>query len=258
MKEHIQSILKALDILELLNESENEMGVNEIGKQALLPATTVHRILHTLESRGYVFQNQSTSKFKVGPKFLDYFDKQSNNFGLKEIAYPFMEQLAQFTKENIALGILDKNETLHLVRIESSEALKADIKDFRLPAYCTAIGKYLLAHLTEDSLEKLLTDTFPRLTPNTITNLSDLKKELVNIKEKRYSIDNEEIFEGIRCMATGIWDCNKNVIAGISITAPAFRFPDSKIPIYEELLKETASKISKQIQFNKHIINFLK
>jgi len=247
-----------LDILEILNEIPKEVGVNEIAKQTALPASTVHRILHTLESRGYVSQNQGTSKFKIGPKFLDYHANQLNNFGLKEIAYPFMEQLAQFTKENIALGILDKTETLHLVRIESSEALKADIKDFRLPATCTAIGKYLLAHLTEEELDNLLPKTFPKKTPNTITNLSDFKKELENIKQKNYSIDNEELFEGIRCIATGIWDYNDNVIAGISITAPAFRFPDIKIPIYEELLKETAAKISKQIQFNKNIMGFLK
>ncbi|MFZ5945707.1 MAG: IclR family transcriptional regulator [Bacillota bacterium] len=258
MKEQIQSILRALDILEILNELQNEAGVTEIAKQAGLPSSTAHRILNTLETRGYVSQDQATAKYKLGPKFLDYFNNQPNNLGLKDIAYPFLEQLAAFTKENIALGILDKTETLHLARIESSEALKADIKGFRLPATCTAIGKFLLSQLSEEELDSLLPQTFPKLTENTITNLADLRKELAVIRQNNYSIDNEEIFEGIRCMATGIWDYNRKVIAGLSITAPAFRFPDVKIPVYEELLKETAAKISKQIQFNKNITNFLK
>ena len=252
MTNHVNSIIRAMEIIEALNESPYEWSCMEISRKVQLASSTVHRILSTLEHKGYIYQNRYNSKYKLGFKFLDLNDSFNKKQDMKDFSQYYIENLSKVTRETIGLGVLDKSEIIHLARVESPEVLKANLEHFRLPAPSSAIGKYLLAFLPEEEIDRILPATLPKRTNNTITSLIEFKKELKKIRIQNYAMDNEEGFNWVRCIATGITDGNNNIIAAISIIAPSNRFPDSKIPLYRELLMSTANEISKAIKFFPH------
>jgi len=250
LKNYVQSLNRALDIVEALNEPPYELGCNELAREIGLSSSTVHRLLITLEARGYIYQNPRNSKYRLGFRLLDLKNSAFNSklTNLKEVALYYMEKLAESSRETIGLGILDKQEVLHLARVESPEVLKANLEHFRLPATSSAIGKYLLAWLPEQKLDMILPSTFPMRTGNTITSLIKLKEEFIEIRKQNFAMDNEEGFEGVRCIATGIHDNQNNVVAAISIIAPANRFPDTKIPVFRDMLFSVAKDINNKMQ----------
>jgi len=244
LKNPVQSVIRALDILEVLNKPPYELGSNETARKIGLPYSTVNRLLLTLESRGYVYQNPRNAKYKLGLKLFDLNCYWVHSLNLVETSRFYMEKLCETTRETISLGILEKTEIVHIARIESPEALKANIQQFRMPATSSAVGKYLLAFLPEEKIDLFLPPIIPKRTPNTITSLTKLKENFKKIRLQNYALDDEEGFEGVRCIATGISDQEGNKIAGVGIIAPSSRFPDSKIPMYRDLLFEVANNIS--------------
>jgi len=100
-KEKIKSIEKALDLLELLSDNNKEMGITEIGKELHMGVSTVHRILATLKCRGYIVQNQQTSKYTLGAKLFILGYKVQNTKNLIKVAMPFLQRLSKYTNETI-------------------------------------------------------------------------------------------------------------------------------------------------------------
>ena len=120
----------------------------------------------------------------------------------------------------------------------------------RAPAYCTGVGKVLLAYLPESELTAFLqTIKLERFTKNTITDPDLLKREIQLIRERGYSVDNEESTPGIRCVAAPILDASQHVIASISISGPSVRITDEKIPELADMVIETSQEISKALGY---------
>jgi len=160
--EKIKSIEKSLNLLELLSDNEKEMSITEISKELQMGISTVHRILTTLKSRGlhrilttlksrgYITQNKQTLKYALGIKLFVLGCKVQGATNLVESVTPFLQKLSQYTKESINFAILEGREAVCLSKIESPEVLRTEIKiGARLPAHCTAVGKGLLAFLSE-------------------------------------------------------------------------------------------------------------
>ena len=250
-KEKIKSIEKALDLLELLPNNK-EIGITEISKELHMGISTVHRILNTLKSRGYIIQNKQRSKYALGIQLFVLGCKVQNAMNLIESVTPFLHKLSQYTKESINFAILEGREVVCLSKIESSEVLRTDIKiGARLPAHCTAVGKALLAFLPEREFTILYGKANKKLstsTPNSISSLIELKKRLKKIKKDGYSTDEEELNIGINCFAVPILNKDGKSVASISITGPSSRFTLSE----KEKLKDVLMSISKDV--SNHLI----
>lgn len=254
--EKIKSIEKALDLLELLSDNK-EMGITEIGKELHMGLSTVYRILTTLKCRGYVIQNQQTSKYTLGINLFVLGGKVQNAVNLVEIVTPFLQKLSQHTNESINFAILEGREAVCLTKIESPEVLRTDIKiGARLPAHCTSVGKVLLAFLSDREFMTLYNNDTEKLftpTPNSISSVMELKKCLKKIKKDGYAIDKEEFKIGINCLGVPIINNEGKALAGISVTGPASRFNLSEM----EKLKSTLISISKDISNQLNRVNML-
>lgn len=247
--EKIKSIDKALDLLEFLSVNEQETSITEISKNLHLGLSTVHRILFTLKSRGYVIQNLITKKYRLGIRLFTLACAVQNTKRLVEITKPYLRQLSQSTNETVNLAILEGKEVIYLAKAESSEVLTTNIKvGTMLPAHCTALGKVLLAPISDSEFESLYKRDEPlsSLTSKSISSLDELKKKLKKVKKQGYAVDREEYKIGINCIGVPI-SGSYGTIAAISITGPASRFTIDKMEKVKGQLMTISKEISNQL-----------
>lgn len=231
-KERIESIDKALDILEFLSKNEQEIGISEISKKLNMGLSTVHRILSTLKSRDFIIQNHKTAKYRLSIKLFELGCKVQNSKNLIKTINPYLRKLSKLTNETANLAILEDKEVVYLDTIESSETLRTGIvPGTRTIAHCTALGKALLAYLPNSEFVQLYRNdnNIISLTKNSISSKDELKKELRKVKENGYALDREESIEGINCVGAPILNQQGEPVAAISITGPASRFTMDKI-----------------------------
>jgi DNA-binding IclR family transcriptional regulator len=183
-----------------------------------------HRFIATLRDLGYVEKN-SGNKYQPTLKIMTLAQKVADRFEIRRLAKPYMHRLSMMYKETINLGLFKNQEIIHIDKIDSLEVLRMDsaLGD-KAPAYCTGLGKSILAFLPDHELEHYLNTVERRpLAPNTITDKDDFLRELSRIRHNRYAIDDEEMSIGLRCIAAPIFDHNQYPAYAVSISGPAMR-----------------------------------
>jgi len=251
-KKIIQSIDRALQILELFSLEKPEWGVTEISKALNIYKSNVHNVLTTLAEKGFIIKDSKTDKYKLGIKFFELGSIVIKNMDLRKIAHPYIEELSKEFNETVHLGILDKGRVISIEGEESAKGLSSHIEiGRRAPLHCTAVGKAIMAYLSEEEINLIIKEKgLKRFTENTITTKKDLRNEFKKIREQGYAVDNIEHEEGVRCVAGPIRDYTGKVIASMSISGPAFRINEGKIPIIAKKVKEYCNCISKEMGFN--------
>jgi len=245
-----KSIDKALNLLEFLSVNEQETGITEISKNLHLGLSTVHRILFTLKSRGYVIQNLNTKKYRLGIKLFTLGCAAQSTKSLVEITKPYLRQLSRSINETVNLAILEGKEVIYLAKAESSEVLTANIKvGTILPAHCTALGKVLLAFISDQEFDILYkaNKPLPSLTSKSISSLEELKKNLKKVKKQGYAVDREEYKVGINCFAVPVINNEGIAIMAISITGPSSRFTIDEMEKVKVQLMTISKEISNQL-----------
>jgi len=255
-KKTIQSIDRALQVLELFSLEKPEWGVTEISKALNIYKSNVHNILSTFAEKGFVKKDPKTDKYKLGIKFFELGSVVIKNMDLRRIAHPHIEKLSKEFNETVHLGVLDEGRVVSIEREESNKGLCSHIEiGKRTPLHCTAVGKAIMAYLSEDEINFIIKEKgLEKYTENTITNREELRKEFLKIQKQGYAVDNMEHEEGVRCVSGPIRDYNGKVIASMSISGPAFRIDESNIPIIAKKVKEYCDCISKEMGyiFNKN------
>jgi len=244
---HVQSIQRAMAIIETLDKYR-ELGVTEIAEKLGLERSTVHRILSTLKALGYINQNPTNHKYSNSFRFFEIGNNVIQSLGFRRQALPFMQELSTKSNEAVNLAVLDGKYVIYIDKIESPATIKVDLPvGKRMPAYCTGLGKVLLAHLPEMTVRELFEDEpLIRYTKNTITDIDELCQHLAKIREQGYAVDNEEYVEGLLCIAAPIWGHTKNVVAALSVALPKFRYSDDddKIAHIRDILLDVARRFS--------------
>jgi IclR family KDG regulon transcriptional repressor len=173
----VQSIERALSLLEALEDSRGEVGIAELSKRVGLHVSTAHRILATLVARGYARQNPETGRYALGAKALHLAESYLGQMDLRRVVRPVLERLSQETGETANLVILDRREALYLDKVESPQSLRIFSRiGHRAPLHCTAVGKVLLAYRSKAQVDALLgRGPLERLTRHTITSVSQIR-----------------------------------------------------------------------------------
>jgi DNA-binding IclR family transcriptional regulator len=241
----VKSVLKALDILELL-DGEPGLGVTEVAARLDMEKSTAFRLLNSLRLRGYVRKDPESHRYFNGFRLFEMGNNVVKNMGLKEQAFPFLQELSKRTNEAVNLAIRDGKDVVYIDKIESQATIKVDLHvGKRMPMYCTGLGKVLLAFMDPDEVKALYPDeTFERFTSNTHRNLSSLMKELKRIRKQGFAWDNEEYVRDIVCVAAPVFGTG-GVVAALSVALPKFRY-DSDPRKYEEIkdhVVEVAEKL---------------
>ena len=248
----IKVLDKTFSILEILLHHGSSMHMTEISKKLGLYPSTIHRILDTLKHWGYVEQDPHTQKYRLGLKLLELGMAKLHQMDLVKEATPYLKELVNQCNETVHLGVLEEGEVLYLAKEESSQTIRMiSYVGKRAPLHCTALGKVLLAYLSEEERKKILEGkVLPYLTENTITDKKELEKELGKVREQGFALDREENEKDVRCVAAPIRNYQGEVIAALSISSPIFRIDRNAQNNLKEALLETSEKISKRLGYN--------
>jgi DNA-binding IclR family transcriptional regulator len=240
---NIASLEKGIKILELL-AAHGELSVSDAARLMDTNRAGSHRFISTLKDLGYVEKN-SNNKYQPTLKILALSQKVADRFEIRRMAKPYMHRLSMMYKETINLGLFKNQEIIHIDKIDSLEVLRMDsaLGD-KAPAYCTGLGKSILAFLPDHELAHYL-DTVERkpLAPNTITDKEEFLAELARIRQNKYAVDDEEMTIGLRCIGAPIFDHNHYPAYAISISGPAMRLTHRTI----EEMKSNILKVSEDL-----------
>jgi IclR family KDG regulon transcriptional repressor len=253
MSKPIQSVDRALTILEMFSEGTEELGILDVSDRMELPKSTVHGIIKTLVTRGYLVQNVDTKKYKLGIRLFELGNIVSKGLDIKEKAAPHLKEAFNQTNETVHLVRFENNEAIYVDKRESDSAIRMYSQVGRkAPLHCTGVGKAILAYLDKDVQKSILFSTeMEAYTEKTILDKSQILEELDRIKERGYATDDEEIEMGLFCVAAPIFDFNGRVIGSVSTAGPKFRFTEEKISVAKNCIREAARKISEEMGLQK-------
>jgi IclR family KDG regulon transcriptional repressor len=246
-KRLIQSVVRALSILNCLQDGE-EIQIRDFSIRLNLDKGTVYHLLATLKELQYVKQNPLTKGYSVGIQTFRVGHAYLNALDLVKVAKKHLELLNEKTKETIHLGELLGADVIYLDKVESplSITMRSRI-GISKPAYSTGIGKILLAFQSPEKLKNILHGiVFKPHTKNTITNKKVLYNKLREYRKIGFSIDDEEIEEGLFCVAAPIMDKSNQIIAAVSISLPKYR-AEKRVEELINLVKKTGKKISTEM-----------
>lgn len=241
---------RALSIVEVLAREGRPLSAPDIGAQLDLTRQTVHRYLHQLESVGLVRRDIERERYDVGPALAELGLLAVTNSQNARLRRAVMERLVAKVRETSNLGVFDGYEVVYIDRVECDWPLRLQIVvGGRVPAYCTAIGKLSLALLPEQRLEAYLAlSPLERLTPHTITDPDAFRREMAVIRERGYSINNQEDIEGLLGVAVPVRDRDGAVLAGLSLHGPTVRLPEQRAHAVAPDLLAAATAIGELIR----------
>jgi len=218
-----QSLERGLAILSEFGPATPELGISDLARSLGLSRSTSHRYVATLARLGYLQQNANTRKYRLGPRVLDLGFAAINSMELRQISAPHLQRLADETGHTVNMAILDGSDIVYIERCRTSQVGQREIDldlhiGSRLPAYCTSMGKVLLAFLDPAEQTPLLEQIeLPERGPNTITTREALARELERVRERGLAVNNEELAYGLRSIAVPVRGQNSAVVAAINL-----------------------------------------
>jgi len=243
-------VRKAFEILSYFRLKPDGMTLGEISQLTEINRSTVHRLLSQLQAVGCL-ERIGRGRYRIGQALFHLGLLAPQPLELRRACDPAMSKLAYETGETINLAVLDHTEILILHVIESAHEFRMAAKvGGRVPFYLTALGKGIAAFLSPENLEALLQNLPMPLqsrAPNSIRDLALLREDLDSVRERGYSIDNEEVVAGVRAVAAPIFKGTGEVKAAISLSAPSSRIPLERIPSLASSVIRAADSVTIQL-----------
>lgn len=249
MADTVQSIDRALSIVEILSSAKEGMGLLELCEATTLSKGTAHRLLYTLIDNGYVRQLEKTGKYQLTMKMFVLGAKSVEQLDVLRVARPYLEKLRDQAQEVVHLVILDGHEILYVDKVETENTIRmySNIGK-RGTLYSTSVGKAMLSHMrVEEVLALWKRMNVRKLTEYTITEYRDFLEELQTIQKEGIALDREENELGVQCMGAAILDYTNTPVAAFSISGPVQRMTDEKISSLKEAMLEAKRKISEEL-----------
>lgn len=245
----VNSIVKAMAILEAFDRERPQLSLAELSSRVAMPKSSVHRLATTLEQVGLLCRDSHSGKYRLGLKLIQLASIAFDSMELRQIARPVIEQLAAELRETVHLAVLDDGEVVYIDKIESPAKVQMVSRvGGRAPAYCTGVGKALLAFQPEEEIRRLAREKgLVPYTPATITNVEELLAHLATVRQRGYAIDQGEHESMIRCVAAPVRDHSNAVVASVSVTTVAASWDPIRLQIITDKVLEAAEQISREL-----------
>lgn len=248
-KNLINSIIRAIDLLGLYGKDKKELGITEISKQMKLHKSSVHRIVKTLEYKGWLEQNPATDKYKLGMKIMDVGSTLLKTYDYRDVIYRGMRELMQEVHETIVLSTYTDLWGICIDLVEAENYITYTSKlGHKTPVYSGATGKILLAYQSEEEIQRVIDNGLQKYTPNTITTEAALREDLKTICERGYAISIEETDPGVSAIGCPIFNGLGKMIYGISIVGPTERLKQKGIEALTDVLLIKSREITEKIK----------
>lgn len=246
-----QSLERGLAILSTFTSERPLLGVSELARELGLSRSTTHRYVTTLARLGYLRQDADSRRYRLGPRVLDLGFAVISSMDLREVSSSYLRELSDATGFTVNLAILDGTDIVYVDRCRTGRPVQLEVDldlhvGARLPAYCTAMGKAIVAFLPEPRREELIAsiDFRPR-GPNTITAAAAFRDALAEIRRSGIAVNNEELAYGLRSIAAPIHSRSGEVVAALNLAVHQTMVSmDELVTRYGPAVKRTATEIS--------------
>ncbi|MEM1128895.1 MAG: HTH-type transcriptional regulator BhcR [Pseudomonadota bacterium] len=225
----IQSLERGLLVLGELSRT-SRMSLSDLAAETGLPASTLHRILITFEKHGFTDLDEATQTWRIGVEAFRVGSSFLRQTNLAELGRGVMRQLMDETDETVNLAIPDKTEVVFIAQVETQQPIRAFFRPgTRSPMHASGIGKALLAAMPETAAEQVIQKAgLEAFTDKTLASRAELLADLAQIRQRGWSVDDEERHTGMRCVAATIFDSLGDPVAGVSVSGPTARIsPDA-------------------------------
>lgn len=244
---------RAIDIVELLSKRKMALSLQQIMNKLDIPKQSLIRIMNTLCDRGILNKAEQRGYYRLGINFLYIGNNIQEKIKLREVAWPFMQELYNITHKTVGLLTCDRNQIILLEQIQGKETANLYAKVGSVYPYFHAIaaGKIYLAHFDPEKRKKLLKKIgLPSITDNTITDFHKLEKDLIKIRENKFAFEDQELHKGIRRIVAPIYNHLDELAGCISISATVLNLKTEDVDSFGYIAVETAQKISKALNHN--------
>ena len=226
----INSLAKGLSVLQAFSESDHTLTLSEIAHALRANTTTATRLCYTLTELGFIHKD-GQRRYHLTPKVLTLGHSYISGLAWQEVAKYYLEILFKEVQETVNLSILEGSEIIYIIRIRKRKYLPFDIQTgTKLPVYCTAMGKVLMAMGPPEKVKPILKVLeFKPLTARTLTRLDKFNDELDKVRKKGYAINDEELSIGNRAVGAPIIDKHNYAVAAINIAVPTTEYSRSQM-----------------------------
>lgn len=252
----VQSVDRALRIIEFLAENPTGAGITEISKSLGLSKGTVHRLISTLKERDFAYQSSNTELYRLSYKILYLYNCISNNIDMFKVSRPIIRKFADKVDATVHLATLDEKRSniVYIDRIEPMNSQKPFVMSSRVgkkaPCYCTAAGKILLSQYSDDEIRDIMKgEEYKTYTDKTIKNIDEFLEEIHKVRKQGYALDENEYDHGIICISIPIYDSNGKINFAMSVTDLILYTKVEELIDLKDQLDEVSRKVSNAINY---------
>lgn len=240
---------KTLNVLEAVARNAKGLSLAEIVKHVGMPKTTAFRILEILAGREYVTWNQENERYYIGIKALEIGLSGLIGQDIVDVSIPYLQALSISVGETSFLAVYNNGDVVYLYKAEGTGSIQTTAQlGSRRPAYCTALGKVILANLAIEETDRIFEKKLTKLTEKTIVDRVKLYEEFAMIRSNGYAVDDEGVEYGLFCLAVPIYNYTGKVVAAISVSGPIKRLHENYEKVISELTQVGAT-ISRRLGF---------
>lgn len=252
----VQSVDRALRIIEFLAENPTGAGITEISKSLGLSKGTVHRLISTLKERDFAYQSSNTQLYRLSYKILYLYNCISNNIDMFKVSRPIIRKFADKVDATVHLATLDEKRSniVYIDRIEPMNSQKLFVMSSRVgkkaPCYCTAAGKMLLSQYSDDEIRDIMKgEEYKTYTDKTIKNIDEFLEEIHKVRKQGYALDENEYDHGIICISIPIYNSNGKIDFAMSVTGLILYTKAEELINLKDQLDEVSRKVSNAINY---------
>lgn len=240
-----QAIRRAFAVLELFRDAGGDLGVVQIAETLGLTLSTAHRIARALVAEGFLAQGEGRERYRLGLQALLLGQAAQRSMGM-EVARPVLQRLADQTQESVNLGLADVDHAVVIQRVESTQPLRFSVEvGSQVELHATSMGKALLAFNDDLRSHLQASEQLRQITAKTHGTRTSLLEDLEGVKQRGWSIDDEESMLGVRCVAAPIIGPDGQARAAVAVQAPAVRMPDSRFDELGPEVRRAADELAR-------------
>lgn len=246
----VQSVERALRILEALAARTEGVRLSDLARSLDLAVSTTHRLLTTLEQRGFAQASAESGLWVVGRRAWFVGSSYARRVNYAAVALPYLRRLRDATRETANMGVLDDGEVITLAQVESREIMRAIAPPGgRAPVINSAMGKAMIAAWPDEAIVALIRRNGLRpLTATSLMKTEDVLEEIARIRVEGYAVDDEEFVTGMRCVAASVLSAEGEPLFAISISGLAARVTPDRTARYGQTVRAIAEQLSAAIE----------
>ena len=231
--EFVQSLERGLSVIRCFDADNARLTLAEVAQRTGLTRATARRLLLTLGELGYVSTNGR--HFSLTPRVLDIGYAYLSSLNIEQIAQPYLEALSERVNESVSVTVLDGADIIYVARVPTKRIMTISLGlGSRLPAYCTSMGRVLLAELSPAELAAIVPDRLEPRTEHTITDRAALERVLADVRRQGWALVDEELEVGLRSLAAPLRDASGRAVAAMNVSTHAGRTTTDEI--HEQIL----------------------